>query len=83
MARVLFFGKLGDIAGARERDFTLAEGVVTVAHLIEALKQQDQALGDAISAESVHCIVNEKLVGREASITDDDEIAFLPPVSGG
>ena len=83
MARLLFFGKLSDVAGARERDFVVPEKVSTVSDLIDALRQGDEYLGAALSDETVSIIVNEARVSRSFAISADDEVAFLPPVSGG
>lgn len=83
MARVLFFGKLGDLAGGREREVALAPEPKTVAALIDAIKAEDSVLAEALSEISVRVIVNEKMACAETSITNGDEVAFLPPVSGG
>ena len=83
MARLLFFGKLADAAGGRQRDFDLPDGVATVKALKTAIGESDAALGAALSEASVRCIVNEKMAGDDARISDADEIAFIPPVSGG
>ena len=83
MAKLLFFGKLADIAGGRMRDLPLGAGVKTVSDLIGAMTAEDDALGDALSEKSVRYIVNETIAAHTASIGDEDEIAFLPPVSGG
>ena len=83
MARLLFFGKLADIAGGRERDWPLGADVATVRDLIAAISAEDAALGDAISHGSVRCIVNETMAPLDDAVADEDEIAFIPPVSGG
>ena len=83
MARLLFFGKLADAAGARARDVPLSNATQTVGDLVAALGEREAALGAALQEKSVRFIVNEKMAARDAAITDRDEIAFLPPVSGG
>ena len=83
MARLLFFGKLGDIAGGRVRDFPLPEGVCSIAALKEALGADDASLASALQEPSVRLVINEEIASADAAITDEDEIAFLPPVSGG
>ena len=83
MARLLFFGKLADAALTREMAWPLGAEPLSVSALIEAIGEKDAALGEALSAPSVRCAVNEAIVDREAPVADGDEIAFLPPVSGG
>jgi len=83
MARLLFFGKLADAAGAREREAPLPKGAMTVGALIGAIAKTDTMLGAMLRENSVRYIVNEKFQTVDAPISDADEIAFLPPVSGG
>ncbi|MEZ5922251.1 MAG: MoaD/ThiS family protein [Parvularculaceae bacterium] len=83
MARLLFFGKLADLAGGRSHEIELSEDVGSVADLIIALSAKDAALGEAVSHASVKFAVNEKIAPAATAINNTDEIAFLPPVSGG
>ncbi|WP_425409057.1 MoaD/ThiS family protein [Hyphococcus sp.] len=83
MARILFFGKLGDLAGARERNVALTKEPETVNGLIAAIGKDDSVLAAALQEISVRVIVNEEMASGDTPITDKDEIAFLPPVSGG
>ena len=82
MARLLFFGKLGDIAQTRTRDITI-DDARTISALKAAIKTNDPVLGEALGDPSVRCIVNEEMTQGDAAISDGDEIAFIPPVSGG
>ena len=83
MARLLFFGKLVDVAGARTRNWPLGDAEITVNDLVTLIAGDDATLGGALSDQSVRFIVNEMMAAGETSISDEDEIAFLPPVSGG
>ncbi|MCK5750024.1 MAG: MoaD/ThiS family protein [Oricola sp.] len=83
MARILFFGKLAEAAGGRERDWPLEPGTRTIDDLVTAIGADEALLADALNEKSVRFIVNEMVAARDASIGDEDEIAFLPPVSGG
>ncbi len=83
MARLLFFGKLADLAGGRERDLPLPDTVDTVDAVIELLASEDELLGAALNEKSVRCIINERIDNTPGIVSDSDEIAFLPAVSGG
>lgn len=83
MARLLFFGRLSDLAGGRVKDFGLPAGCREISSLINVLTAADQVLGEALNEPSVRIAVNEKMAARDAAISDSDEIAFLPPASGG
>ena len=83
MARILFFGKLADAAGGRSRDVQLEPDTQTIDDLVSVLSASEAALAAALTESSVRFIVNEMIASRDAAISDADEIAFLPPVSGG
>jgi len=83
LATLLFFGKLSDFAGAKTRSMEIAPSDSTVHDLINAIKDTDPILGDALDQASVRFVVNQEIVEKTMIVTQDDEIAFLPPVSGG
>lgn len=82
MARLLFFGALGDVMG-REKALALPAGVATAAAVIEHLAAIEPAFAAALARMKVRVAVNESIVGPEVAVGDGDEIAFLPPFSGG
>jgi MoaE-MoaD fusion protein len=78
--KVLFFGILKDIVGRSEDSIELAEG----AHLDSVFARyahQFPRLTDLESSILLAC--NHEFCDRSAAIRDGDEVAFLPPVSGG
>ena len=74
-------GRLRDVAGWRER--TLDAPLATVSALRAFLAQEDPVLGEALAGKGVQAAVNKALVRADAAIAPGDEIAFLPPMSGG
>jgi molybdopterin synthase sulfur carrier subunit len=81
MAKVLMLGRLRDVAGWRER--TLDAPPATLSALRALLAAEDPALGEALAGKGVQAAVNKALVRSDAAIALGDEIAFLPPMSGG
>lgn len=77
--KLLFLGRLEDVAGASERD------IAQVANLAQLLALLDPALAEALTAPRVRIALNGLLVADPAMLmlADGDEVAFLPPVSGG
>ena len=79
--RVLLFGRLGDIAGWRERGFDPPP--VSLSALKALIAAEDAALGLALGAKGVRAAVDKVVVRGEAVLEAGAEVAFLPPMSGG
>ncbi len=80
MARILFFGRLRDIAGCAMMEYAACASLL---ELREALARENPMLGEALDDPSVRVAVDQAMVGREAPIDGAAEIAFMPPLSGG
>jgi molybdopterin synthase catalytic subunit len=78
--RVLFFGQLKDIAGVSQEDAELSEGA-RVEDLYERYARRFPRLAEF--RPSVAASVNQEYAEWRASLAAGDEVAFLPPVSGG
>jgi MoaE-MoaD fusion protein len=78
--RVLFFGVLKEMAGSSEQSVHL-DAPTTVGQLFEQFAQTMEGLADRRG--SILFARNHEFSSAEATVTDGDEIAFLPPVSGG
>jgi MoaE-MoaD fusion protein len=76
--RVLYFGVLRDLQGRGETSLELAEGA-TVAELLEQLR--GQAAHPVWAALAV--AVNREYATAAVALHEGDEVALLPPVSGG
>jgi MoaE-MoaD fusion protein len=78
--RVLFFGQLKDITGVTQEEAELSEGA-RVEDLFERYSRRFPKLGEFRS--SIASSVNQEYSGWRAPLETGDEVAFLPPVSGG
>jgi molybdopterin synthase sulfur carrier subunit len=83
MTRLLFFGRLRDVAGDSERKLDLPPHVATVADLRTWLAESDAALGAALAARGIHVVVDQVIRSGDVSVRGAAEIAFMPPLSGG
>jgi molybdopterin synthase sulfur carrier subunit len=79
--RVLLFGRLGDLAGWRERAFDPPPA--SLAELKRQLAAEDGVLGAALCGPGVQTAVDLALVRGDAALAGAAEVAFLPPMSGG
>jgi molybdopterin converting factor subunit 1 len=78
--RVRLFASLREAAGAPERRLTLPAGATTESAW-QALVGDLPAL--APRRASLAVAVNRAYSGFEVVLQDGDEVAFIPPVSGG
>ena len=77
---VLFFAHLQDIAGGHERRIPLEDGAA-VGTLTDALAHQYPHLGSLLSSTRV--AVNADHAEAATLLHDGDEVALMPPMSGG
>jgi molybdopterin converting factor subunit 1 len=75
---VLYFGVLKDLVGQARSEMTLAEGA-SVAELLEV--HRERAKGPVW--DSIAVAVNQEYARAADVLKDGDEVALLPPVSGG
>ena len=78
--RVLFFASLADLMGERRRSLDLPAGA-TIADALHHLTQDVPEL--AARAPHASFAVNEAFVTVDTPLSDGDELALIPPVSGG
>jgi molybdopterin converting factor subunit 1 len=78
--KVLFFGQLKDLTGRSQDTLELNDGATA-----GAVFDHYAALFPGIAALSDSIVIarNHSFTARSAPVTDGDEIALLPPVSGG
>lgn len=79
MARVLMFGALQQAAGWRERRFE----VDSLETLRAVIRDEDPELADRLAGPGVFAVVNQDMVRGDHPLALQDEVAFVPPVSGG
>jgi molybdopterin converting factor subunit 1 len=77
---IRLFARLKDITGAAELVRQAAPGA-TIGTVWHDLVSEFPAL--EAYERSVSCAVNEDYARMSRTLADGDEIAFLPPVSGG
>lgn len=77
---VKVFARLREIVGTPALVCTVAPGA-TVRTVWDRLVADHPALGDY--ERSISCAQNAEFARMTAPVADGDEVAFLPPVSGG
>ena len=82
--KLLYFAWVRQKIGKGEEDFGLPPHIETVADLIVQLRTRGPGYADAFKDESrIRAAINQEHAHLDAHISDRDEIAFFPPVTGG
>ena len=83
MARLLFVGPFGDKLGETQLPLMVPEGIHELAGLITNLTELDPRYALVLAGQGYRLAINQEFAKGKDAIADSDEIAFLPPVSGG
>lgn len=78
--RLLFFASLRERLRMSEVEHDLEDGS-TIAHLWSDLCRRNRGLEEMTA--SISFAVNQEYVDRATVLHDGDEVALIPPVSGG
>jgi len=82
--KVLYFAWLKEKTGVSEELLDLPGDVTDVAGLVAWLKGRGDGFAAAFADEAVvRVAVNQEHVDTRHAITNSDEVAFFPPVTGG
>jgi molybdopterin synthase sulfur carrier subunit len=74
--KVLFFGVLSEVSGTGIREY------IDVKSMEELKKRIDDDFPEIINYQ-FKVSLNNALINNDATLTDGDEVALLPPFAGG
>ncbi|WP_417790076.1 molybdopterin converting factor subunit 1 [Terasakiella pusilla] len=82
--KILYFAWLRTTIGCAEEEITLPDGVVTVADILDLLREKGGAYAAALGEDKVIRIaVNQEYANMDDPVKQGDEFAIFPPVTGG
>ncbi len=81
--KIFFAGRLADAAGSRELEIELPDHVRDLDGLSRWVGEGGAELAEALRSPGVRILVNDEIRHANCEIAEDDEIAFLPVLSGG
>jgi molybdopterin converting factor small subunit len=81
--KISFAGRLADVAGTRELERELPDHVRDLVALSRWVGEGGAELEEALRSPGVRVLVNDQIRHSNCAISEDDEIAFLPVLSGG
>ena len=82
--KILYFAKIKEVIGKSEDSITIKEQT-TVKDIVEKLKLINESYKLAFQdLKNIKCSVNCNYINSfQTKVTNNDEIAFFPPVTGG
>lgn len=84
MADILYFASLAETLGMKSEQIELSQDCKTVADLVQLLSARGDPFDDAFAGSTrILVAINQEMSEPAANITNTDEIAFFPPVTGG
>jgi molybdopterin converting factor subunit 1 len=82
MITIKYFASLKSIA-EKEEDNLDIENPISIDQLSDIISKTAPKMGAVIREKKVMISVNQEMASADTIIRDGDEIAFLPPFSGG
>ena len=82
--QILYFAWLRERIGLSEERVEPPTDIASVADLVRWLRSRGAGYAEALAETArVRCAVNQDFATPEARVSDGDEIAFFPPITGG
>lgn len=83
MAHIFYFAWVREKIGTPEETLTLPTTVHNVASFIAFLRDKGEPYASVLADPQLRVAVNQTYARHQDPLTDRDEIAIFPPVSGG
>jgi len=83
MIQLRYFASLRETLGIGDEQVELPENVSDLPALTQWLQQRGESWENALANQRLHVAINQQIVSADSRITDGDEIAWFPPVTGG
>lgn len=84
MITVLYFARLREALGTGSEQIELPENVATLAALRAHLARRGEPWAKEMAENrNLRAALNQTVAAADAPLSDGDEVAFFPPVTGG
>ena len=79
----LFFGNLSSQLNTASCNMDVNESQLTIAEVKAKLIEENDSWREPLSNPAIQCALNQTLAHDDDTISENCEIAFFPPVTGG
>ena len=83
MIKILYFASLREKFGTSGESLELPSGVSDVGGVLATLAARGGEWASLASVKNLKSAVNQDMARHDTPVTDGDEVAFFPPVTGG
>ena len=83
MIKILYFASLREKLGTSGESLELPSGVSDVGGVLATLAARGGEWASLASVKNLKSAVNQDMARHDTPVTDGDEVAFFPPVTGG
>lgn len=84
MADILYFASLREALGAGREQLDLPDTVSTINALKNLLAERGEQWSESFTGDTALLVsINQQMATDQSLISNTDEIAFFPPVTGG
>ena len=84
MIKIKYFASLSESLGLKSEELAHSDQIRTAEDIINQLVERDESWASEFSGENkILVAINQEMSERDAAVSDGDEVAFFPPVTGG
>ena len=83
MVQLRFFASLRETLGTGDEQVELPAEVRDLPGLTHWLQSRNDTWQEALADRRLHVAINQQIVSADAAVSDGDEVAWFPPVTGG
>ena len=81
--KIVFFASLREALGVDVLDLQISRPCRVSALISQLVDQHSPEWLEILTAENIRIAVNQDMINEDVDVSDGNEVAFFPPVTGG